>query len=96
MVPIALTKGLKYLFGVIMFHSNIISIYREKGKVWLNALPQFVTAISSRLNLRALKEVTNLSYNYVLLGFQAGNPIILKLGLDNAGLKREAFVLKYF
>lgn len=79
-----------------MFHSNVINIYGEKGKAWLDELPQLVSAIASRLDLRDLKEVTNLSYNYVLSGFHGDNPIILKAGLDNAGLKREAFALKCF
>jgi streptomycin 6-kinase len=79
-----------------IFHSNIISIYGEQGKAWLNELPELVTAISSRLELRDLKEVSNLTYNYVLSGFQGDNPIILKLGLDNEGLTREAFALKCF
>jgi streptomycin 6-kinase len=43
-----------------------------------------------------LKEVTNLTYNYVLSGLQGNNPIILKLGLDSEGLAREAFALKCF
>lgn len=78
------------------FESNIISIYGEKGKAWLYELPQLVTLISSRLNLVDLKEVTNLTYNYVLSGFQGDDPIILKLSLDNQGLKQEAFALKCF
>ena len=45
------------------FHSNIISIYSEQGKAWLNELPQIISAISSRLDLRDLKEVANLTYN---------------------------------
>ncbi len=28
------------------FHSNIISIYGEKGKAWLDEVPQIVSAIS--------------------------------------------------
>jgi len=79
-----------------MFHSNIISIYGEKSKAWLDALPQLVTAISSKHRLRDLREVTNLTYNYVLSGFQGDNPIILKLGLDHEALTREAFALKCF
>ena len=78
------------------FHSNILNIYGEKGKAWLDELPELVTAIASRLDLRDLKEVTNLTYNYVLSGFRGDNPIILKLGLDNANLKQEAFALKCF
>lgn len=76
------------------FHSNIISIYERKDKAWIDELPWLVAAISSKLELRDLREVTNLTYNYVLSGFQRDNPIILKLGLDNAGLKQEAFALK--
>ena len=79
-----------------MFHSNIINIYGEEGKAWLDALPELIAAISSRLGLRDLREVTNLTYNYVLSGFQDDDPIILKLGLDYEALNREAFALKYF
>jgi streptomycin 6-kinase len=78
------------------FHSNIISIYGEKGQAWLAELPEFVSAISSKLDLRDLKEVRNLTYNYVLSGFHGDNPMILKLGLDNEALAREAFALKCF
>lgn len=78
------------------FQSNILNIYGEKGKAWLDELPELFTAIASRLDLRDLKEVTNLTYNYVLSGFQGDNPIILKLGLDNEALAREAFALKCF
>jgi len=52
--------------------------------------------ISSKLGLRDLNEITNLSYNYVLSGLQGDNPIVLKLGLDSEGLAREAFALKCF
>jgi streptomycin 6-kinase len=62
----------------------------------LDALPELVAAISSRLDLHYLKEVTNLTCNYVLSGFQGDSPIILKLGLDSEGLAREAFALKCF
>lgn len=79
-----------------MFQSNIISIYGEKGKAWLDELPQLIASVSSKLGLRDLKEVTNLTYNYVLSGFQGNNPIILKLGLDNEALRLEAFALKCF
>ncbi len=60
------------------FHSNIINIYGEKGQAWIDELPRLVAAISSKLDLRDLKEVTNLTYNYVLSGLQGNNPIILK------------------
>ncbi|MDF3047212.1 MAG: uncharacterized protein K0R73_330 [Candidatus Midichloriaceae bacterium] len=36
------------------------------------------------------------TYNYVMSGFQKGNPVILKLGLDSEAVKIEAFALKCF
>ena len=78
------------------FHSNIISIYGEKGKIWLDELPQLASSLSSKLGLRDFKKVTNLTYNYVLSGFQGNIPVILKLGFDREGLAREAFALKCF
>lgn len=42
------------------FHCNIISIYGEQGKAWLDEVPELVSAISSRLELRDLKEVSHL------------------------------------
>ncbi len=78
------------------FQSNILNIYGEKGKAWIDELPELISAISSRLDLRDLKEVANLTYNYVLSGLQGDNPIILKLGLDYEALTREAFALKFF
>jgi len=82
--------------GSYMFSSNIISIYGEKGQAWIAGLPRLVAAISSKLDLRDLIEVTNLTYNYVLSGFQGDSPIILKLGLDHEALTRETFALKCF
>jgi streptomycin 6-kinase len=78
------------------FESNIISIYGEKGKAWLNGLHELVAHIATRLSLHDLKPVPNLSYNYVLSGFQSHTPIILKLSLDNEGTIREAFALRCF
>lgn len=78
------------------FESNIISIYHERGKLWLQRLPQLVEKISSRLQLRDLREVSNLSNNYVLSGFQGNKPIILKLSPNSEALEREAVALKCF
>ncbi len=78
------------------FHSNIISIYGEKGKAWFAELPQLVSSVSSKLDLRDLKEINNLTYNYALTGFQGSKAVILKLGLDIDGFKREAAALMAF
>lgn len=75
---------------------NIINLYSEIGEKWLANLSVLTNQIEITHGLSNLKPVKNLSYNYVLSGFQDSQPIILKLSLDNAGLKREALALKAF
>lgn len=70
--------------------------YNDKGKNWLDELPALVSQIASKLQLRDLKKLSNLSYHTVMSGFQGNNPIILKLGLDGDALKQEALALKCF
>jgi len=78
------------------FESNIINIYGEKGRRWLEHLPNLVTQLANTYGLSNLKPVEALSYNYVLTGFQGSKAVILKLGLDIDGFKREAAALMAF
>ena len=75
---------------------NIFNLYGEQGKQWLTNLSELTAQMETTHKLSNLKPVKNLSYNYVLSGFQGSQPIILKLGLDTDGLKQEALVLKDF
>lgn len=79
-----------------IFETNNINLYGTRGKEWLNSLPQQIKSILATHHLSALTPVNNLSYNYVLSGFQDSQPIILKLSLDITGLQREASALKAF
>ncbi len=76
--------------------NNIINLYGERGKQWLDDLPRLIANIEAAYGLSNLKPVKNLSYNYVLTGFQGSKAVILKLGLDIDGLKREAAALMAF
>jgi streptomycin 6-kinase len=71
------------------FEKNIINLYGEKGKQWLDNLPNLIAQVETTYGLSNLKPVKNLSYNYVLSGFQNNQRIILKLGLDINSLKQE-------
>ena len=79
-----------------MFESNIINIYGKKGQQWIDDLPKLITQIAETYGLSNLKPVEALSYNYVLTGFQGSKAVILKLGLDSDGFKREAAALMAF
>ncbi|WP_341751963.1 aminoglycoside phosphotransferase family protein [Candidatus Tisiphia endosymbiont of Piscicola geometra] len=78
------------------FETNITNIYGVQGKVWLDDLPKIVHKLAKEYGLSSLNPVKNLSYHYVLAGFQGYQPIILKLGLDIDDLKRESTALKVF
>lgn len=75
---------------------NIITLYPNKGEQWLSNLSELTSEIAKKYKLSQLKPLKNLTYNYVLSGFQASQSVILKLGLDIDGLKREACALKAF
>lgn len=78
------------------FTKNVLTIYGGKGQVWLERLPSLIKALETKWGLSKLNPLENLSYNYVLKGFQNSNPIILKIGLDIMALEREAMALKTF
>lgn len=79
-----------------LFENNTINIYGERGKSWLAQLPEQITHLAKSWHLSSLTPVSNMSYNYVLSGFQDKQPIILKLSLDKTGLQREAKALAAF
>ncbi len=79
-----------------MFTGNILNIYGERGKVWLDQLPLMIERIASKYHLSELTPLENISYNYVMKGLQNDKPIILKLSLDINGLKREINALRAF
>jgi streptomycin 6-kinase len=75
------------------FSNNIINIYGNKGTVWLEHLPQIVNDIAKKWNLEYLEVLENLSYNYVLAGYQDTKPIILKIAIDLKSLESEVKAL---
>lgn len=78
------------------FEKNISSIYQSRGNAWLADLPKKVEQIASLWELEHLHPFANLSYNYVLEGYQKGQPIVLKLSLDELSLDKEAKALTAF
>lgn len=81
---------------MITFEDNILAIYQEKGRAWLAALPEQVQQLEHLWGLSQLKPYENLSYNYVLSGYQGETPIVLKLGMDHISLDREVRALQVF
>lgn len=78
------------------FEQNMITIFGDKGKQWLNELPSILANLIKHYNLSQLEPVSNMSFNYVARGFIKEKPIIVKLGLNNKALSKEAQCLKAF
>ena len=78
------------------FRHNFFQIYEVRGKQWLSELPKLIHTIAKQWDLKNLKPLLNLSYNYVMSGQQNGKPIILKLALDYQTLSQEVSALKAF
>ena len=79
-----------------IFTDNITNIHGEIGREWLNNLDTIVSDLAERWNLTNLKPFENLTFNYVLSGFQNDVPIVLKVGIRDGKLKQEARALKFF
>jgi streptomycin 6-kinase len=73
---------------------NILGIGGDKGRVWLADLPRVVEALATKWQLTGLQPLGNLTYHYVLAGFQADLPVIVKIGFDKEVLGREAVALQ--
>ena len=80
--------------------NNITNLFGEKGTLWLNNLPEITNKLSEIWNLSELTPYNNLSYNYVLKGFQTRKnkkyPIALKISCEQKMIQDEIAALKHF
>jgi streptomycin 6-kinase len=76
------------------FKQNIYNIYGAKGKQWLIDLPNIIEIIALSWDLSLLKQIDNLSMNYVASGFRGDQEIILKISLDEDLIFRERTALE--
>jgi len=80
----------------VSFETNIIGIYREKGRDWLANLPIIVEKIAAKWNLADLTPYENLTYNYVASGKRGAQDIVIKIAPEFKDLRREALALDAF
>ena len=60
---------------------NIISMYNDEGKEWLNSLPKITDKIAQKHNLSGLASVNNMTFNSDASGYQ-NNKLIIHLTLN--------------
>ncbi|MBL8050882.1 MAG: phosphotransferase [Anaerolineales bacterium] len=86
------------------FIQTVESVFAEDGKEFIKKLPQYIEEVSLRWNLREIRPVDNLSFNFVayatspltplLLG--EGNNVVLKIGVPREELISEVTALKFY
>lgn len=52
------------------FENYILQTYGERGKVWLEKIPEMIDELAKKYHLTNLKPVPNLNFNYVAAGYQ--------------------------
>jgi len=82
--------------SMIDFKDNIILIYGEKGKDWLENLQNLQKILAEQWGLRDLSPCKDLSYNYVVSGWQDKSPIILKIGCNLLEVQQEYDSIRAF
>jgi streptomycin 6-kinase len=79
------------------FACRITEVHGAAGDAWLGRLPTIVTDCARRWSLRLDAPFQPLSYNYVAPVTRAdGTPAVLKVGLPDPALRREAGALRLF
>lgn len=80
------------------FISNIRDLYGETGEAWIKDLPSLLAQLGSKWNLRFLKVMPNLTYNFVgLVEMMAmGETAILKMAPGSQNIETEVLWLGCF
>jgi streptomycin 6-kinase len=78
------------------FRKIFTDLYEQKGKVWLEHLPQKINYLEEKWNIRVANHYSNLSYNFVAPAVQDdGTKVVLKLGFPEE-LTLEANALRAY
>src|ERR1700722_15071877 len=80
------------------FPENILKIWGDQGRRWLEDLPSLIEALIQQWNLENLKPTPNLSYHYVLMATlkSKGDHVILKIGCDPEAVRQEMSALNFY
>jgi streptomycin 6-kinase len=78
------------------FVSNIRNVFKNRGDVFLAALPDLITQASAKWGLTNVEPVPTLSYNFVAFADRGEKSVVLKMGVPNRELLSEIEALRLF
>lgn len=80
-----------------VLEKNIVNLYGEKGRFWLDNLPFLIKEIAFVWNLSDIHPVSNMSWNYVATALQNDSlPVVLKISCDQKLITDEYQALQHF
>ncbi len=75
---------------------NVINANGQQGKVWINTLENTIKSLQNHWSLTEIHPVDNMNWNYVALGRQHNNPVVLKISYDAKVIEDEFNALQHF
>ena len=78
------------------FTRTIRNTFRERGRLFLKALPGLVEEAAQRWQLTDIQAVPSLSYNFVAFARRRDADVVLKLGVPDPELTSEIRSLRHF
>ena len=79
------------------FIARIIAVHGQKGRTWLESLPELQKDIIERWSLSEIQPIQDLSYNYLVFAVTPENAsVVLKLGVPHPELVTEIQSLHAF
>lgn len=61
---------------------NVINVHGKQGEVWINTLENTIKSLQKHWALTEIHPVNNMNWNYVALGKQKNNSVVLKISCD--------------
>ena len=80
----------------IDFITTIQNTFGEKGRTWINELPDLIEEARHRWGLTKVQPVPNLSYNFVAFSSRSVEEVVLKIGVPDRELISEMTALRLF
>lgn len=79
------------------FKKNIINLFGERGKQWLNQLPKIIAILAQKWQLTDIAPVDNMSWNYVAKASSKSHmSVCIKISMDETLIADEIKALSYF
>jgi len=75
---------------------NVTNANGKQGEIWINTLDSTINLLQKYWSLTEVHPVNNMNWNYIALGRQHNNPVVLKISCDAKVIEDEFNALQHF